>query len=72
MPPTAGMAFRLIATCAAVLALLLSGVTGLVYWKTTNDVGASGTQHLAAKSQLIRNQLDTLSVVLRANAERSA
>jgi methyl-accepting chemotaxis protein len=72
MPRTSSIAFRLLATCATVLALVLSLVTGLVYWKTVRAVEASGAEHLTAQAQLIRNQLETLSLVLRANAERSA
>ena len=63
---------RLIVTSAVVLAIVLSGVTGLVYWQSARTVEASGMENLTAQAGLIRSQLETLSLVLRGNAQRSA
>jgi methyl-accepting chemotaxis protein len=66
------IALRLVAACAAILALLLFAVTGLVYWKTARAVEAAGVESLQAQAYLIRSQIETLSSALRSNADRSA
>jgi methyl-accepting chemotaxis protein len=67
-----GISRQVIAISVAVLVLSLVSLTALVYYRTIADVERASLASLVNQSRLVRAQLESLSVVLRDNAERVA